>query len=82
MPRLSALHNFLYRSYNDLRTERQVSMGGVSNIPWSAIRDYGLFYEVEEIEQFIVDIRTLDIAYLLASNKKQQMLEAQNQVHH
>lgn len=57
-PELSDIEEYYWQAFSDLSTERQATVGGLGQIPWSAIMRYNSSPEFVEI------IRRMDSAYL------------------
>lgn len=59
------------QAFFDLDSERSGGMG-LTRIPWSSIRDYGLFYEFDsdQIEDLFYHVRKMDDANLKRLSKK------------
>lgn len=63
--------DFYVAAFYELSTCRQIGMGGVGPIPWTAIAEYSrLMLEPEDFETFHYLMRVLDGIYLEHANKK------------
>lgn len=64
--------NLFLNAFYELDGERNNGMG-LSPVPWSTIKDYAQFYEMdsEQTEDFFFVIRELDRAYLKYMKSKQ-----------
>jgi len=60
------------RAFRALSTCRQVSMGGVGQIPWTAIRDYAEAHGIEDLEYLEEVIWSMDEAYRAHHHRKQK----------
>ena len=70
-PEMNLIHEIFIKSFNDLDTCRNYSMG-VGPIPWKDIHNYANFLELDYdlINFFIQVIRAMDIAFIKWQSKK------------
>jgi hypothetical protein len=65
-PELAQHLSFALQAFFDLNSERVGSMSGPGRIPWRAIKDYGVFYSMDdsELEQLVLYISAMDNAFI------------------
>jgi len=59
---------FYYEAWQELSTDRQFGMG-VGPIPFTSVLQYGNHYEIEDLDDFLFFIRSLDAEYIKYANK-------------
>lgn len=61
---------FYLQAFCDLSTCRQIGFGGFGSIPWTAMNEYAIRFNVECFDMFSRIIRALDGKWLERSNSK------------
>lgn len=61
-----ATYEWLWEAFLELTTDRQITMGGVGPIPWSAVNRYATALGLNEDERYLLHyvIRDMDTKYL------------------